>query len=167
MRSRASDLVGHLHCRHLTALDIEVANGRLEKPKFWDPFQEILQERGSRRGVYRASESERARRRRHRRRRRPQGLGADARGDGSGSGSDRPGGVPLRRLGRAHGRADTGRGAVRPGDMALVARVSKIEGRRDSLPSCGAAVFTHPRSARGSLPQLARASSSLSDSKSA
>ena len=44
----ASDLVGHLHCRHLTALDIEVANGRLDKPKFWDPFQEILQERGRR-----------------------------------------------------------------------------------------------------------------------
>ena len=44
----ASDLVGHLHCRHLTALDIEVANGKLEKPKFWDPFQEILQERGRR-----------------------------------------------------------------------------------------------------------------------
>ena len=43
----ASDLVGHLHCRHLTALDVEVANGRLEKPEYWDPFQEILQERGA------------------------------------------------------------------------------------------------------------------------
>jgi len=40
----ASDLVGHLHCRRLTALDIEVANGKLEKPAYWDPFQEILQE---------------------------------------------------------------------------------------------------------------------------
>ena len=46
--SSASDLVGHLHCRHLTALDVEVANGRLEKPEYWDPFQEILQERGRR-----------------------------------------------------------------------------------------------------------------------
>ena len=44
----ASDLVGHLHCRHLTALDIDNANGKLDKPKFWDPFQEILQERGRR-----------------------------------------------------------------------------------------------------------------------
>ena len=45
----ASDLVGHLHCRRLTALDVEVANGTLEKPKTWDPFQEILQKRGRRR----------------------------------------------------------------------------------------------------------------------
>ena len=87
----ASDLVGHLHCRRLTALDIEVANGKLEKPKFWDPFQEILQERGCHEegtiehlkssglavaviegvGVQQGD------------------LGADARGDGSGSGSDR------------------------------------------------------------------------------
>ena len=44
----ASDLVGHLHCRHLTALDIAVADGRLAKPKAWDPFQEILRERGRR-----------------------------------------------------------------------------------------------------------------------
>jgi predicted RecB family nuclease len=44
----ASDLVGHLHCRHLTGLDVEVASGRLAKPDYWDPFQEILQERGRR-----------------------------------------------------------------------------------------------------------------------
>jgi len=43
-----SDLVGHLHCRHLTALDIEVVNGNLERPKYWAPFQEILQERARR-----------------------------------------------------------------------------------------------------------------------
>ena len=42
----ASDLVGHLHCRHLTALDVAVAGGTLAKPEAWDPFQEILQERG-------------------------------------------------------------------------------------------------------------------------
>ncbi len=43
----ASDLVGHLNCRHLTNLDVEVADGRLEKPKVWDPFLEILTERGA------------------------------------------------------------------------------------------------------------------------
>jgi hypothetical protein len=42
----ASDLVGHLHCRRLTALDIDVANGSQAKPEFWDPFQELLRERG-------------------------------------------------------------------------------------------------------------------------
>jgi uncharacterized protein len=44
----ASDLVGHLSCRHLTALDIDVAEGVLAKPKHWDPLLEILQERGRR-----------------------------------------------------------------------------------------------------------------------
>lgn len=44
----ASDLVGHLNCRHLTALDMEVAEGALAKPKHWDPLLEILQERGRR-----------------------------------------------------------------------------------------------------------------------
>jgi uncharacterized protein len=44
----ASDLVGHLSCRHLTELDIAVANGRLEAPKRWDPFVETLRERGAR-----------------------------------------------------------------------------------------------------------------------
>jgi len=40
----ASYLVEHLHCRRLTALDIEVANGKLEKPAYRYPLQEILQE---------------------------------------------------------------------------------------------------------------------------
>jgi hypothetical protein len=44
----ASDLVGHLYCRHLTGLDIAVAKGTLEKPKIWDPLLEILRERGAR-----------------------------------------------------------------------------------------------------------------------
>ena len=44
----ASDLVGHLHCRHLTELDLAVADGRLEAPKAWDPFLETLRERGAR-----------------------------------------------------------------------------------------------------------------------
>ena len=43
----ASDLVGHLSCRHLTNLDIAVANGSLEKPGVWDPLVEILRERGA------------------------------------------------------------------------------------------------------------------------
>ena len=44
----ASDLVGHLNCRHLTALDLSVAEGKLEKPKKWDPLLDILRERGRR-----------------------------------------------------------------------------------------------------------------------
>jgi predicted RecB family nuclease len=44
----ASDLVGHLNCRHLTDLDIAVATGALEKPKVWDPLLQLLWERGAR-----------------------------------------------------------------------------------------------------------------------
>jgi predicted RecB family nuclease len=44
----ATDLVGHLNCRHLTGLDFAVATGTLEKPKVWDPLLEILWERGAR-----------------------------------------------------------------------------------------------------------------------
>jgi uncharacterized protein len=43
----ATDLVGYLNCHHLTSLDRAVAEGRLEKPKDWDPLLEILWERGS------------------------------------------------------------------------------------------------------------------------
>jgi hypothetical protein len=42
----ASDLVGHLNCRHLTNLDLAAANGRLRKPFVRDPLLEILTERG-------------------------------------------------------------------------------------------------------------------------
>lgn len=42
----ASDLVGHLNCDHLTALDRSVAEGVLKKPHVWDPLLEILQKRG-------------------------------------------------------------------------------------------------------------------------
>jgi uncharacterized protein len=38
----ASDLVGHLNCRHLTALDRAVAEGALAKPQIWDPLLKIL-----------------------------------------------------------------------------------------------------------------------------
>lgn len=43
----ASDLVGHLHCRHLTDLDVEALHGRLQRPHFHDPLLEILVERGA------------------------------------------------------------------------------------------------------------------------
>ena len=43
----ASDLIGHLNCRYLTDLDLAVANGQREKPKHWDRFLNLLQERGA------------------------------------------------------------------------------------------------------------------------
>ncbi len=44
----ASDLVGHLNCNHLTALDVQVAIGALAKPDNYDPLLELLRERGYR-----------------------------------------------------------------------------------------------------------------------
>ena len=44
----ASDLVGHLNCRRLTELDLEVAFGALAKPDKWDPQLQLLWERGLR-----------------------------------------------------------------------------------------------------------------------
>lgn len=44
----ATDLVGHLNCGHLTALDVQVATGALKKPENYDPLLEILRERGQR-----------------------------------------------------------------------------------------------------------------------
>ena len=43
----ASDLVGHLNCRYLTTLDLQVAYGKAAKPKVWDPLLELLVERGA------------------------------------------------------------------------------------------------------------------------
>jgi hypothetical protein len=43
----ASDLIGHLNCRYLTALDLAVANGALAGPNVWDPVLEVLAERGA------------------------------------------------------------------------------------------------------------------------
>ncbi|MFB9984384.1 TM0106 family RecB-like putative nuclease [Mesorhizobium kowhaii] len=40
-------MVGHLNCRHLTCLDLAVAQGTLAKPASYDPFLEILRERGA------------------------------------------------------------------------------------------------------------------------
>lgn len=42
----AGDLVGHLNCRHLTSQDLQVADGKLEAPKQFDPLLDILRERG-------------------------------------------------------------------------------------------------------------------------
>jgi uncharacterized protein len=46
-RLSASDLVGHLNCRHLTELEKLVASGLSEAPKVWDPSLAALWERGS------------------------------------------------------------------------------------------------------------------------
>lgn len=42
----ATDLVGHLNCRHLTDLDQAMARGTLAPPAIWDPTLEALWERG-------------------------------------------------------------------------------------------------------------------------
>ena len=43
----ASDLVGHLNCRYMTALDLSTARGEIAKPSVWDPVLEVLAERGA------------------------------------------------------------------------------------------------------------------------
>ncbi len=47
LRLSASDLVGHLYCRHLTHLDTQVVDGSLKAPKVWDPLLALLAERGA------------------------------------------------------------------------------------------------------------------------
>lgn len=42
----ASDLVGHLNCRHLTHLEVEAANGKLKRPHHHNPSLAPLFERG-------------------------------------------------------------------------------------------------------------------------
>jgi uncharacterized protein len=46
LRPTASDLAGHLECRHLTQLEKAVALGALKRPVFWDPALEALWARG-------------------------------------------------------------------------------------------------------------------------
>ena len=46
IRLSASDLANHLACRHLTALDLAVAHGRLRPPVWRDPALVVLQQRG-------------------------------------------------------------------------------------------------------------------------
>jgi uncharacterized protein len=42
----ATDLVGFLNCRHLSFLDLAVAEGSLSKPYVWEPLLRLLWERG-------------------------------------------------------------------------------------------------------------------------
>ena len=46
LRLSASDLVGHLDCRHLSSLDAAVARGSMPRPKIWDPVLDALLQRG-------------------------------------------------------------------------------------------------------------------------
>lgn len=46
IRLSATDLVGHLNCRHLTQLERQVAQGAAAPPKIWDPALAALWERG-------------------------------------------------------------------------------------------------------------------------
>lgn len=48
LRLSASDLVGHLNCRTLTALDQSVVDGSLSAPAHWNPLLETFWERGRR-----------------------------------------------------------------------------------------------------------------------
>lgn len=42
----ATDLAAHLNCRHLTNLEVDVANGALRRPHYHDPSLEALWQRG-------------------------------------------------------------------------------------------------------------------------
>lgn len=46
MQLNAGDLVNHLACRHLTVLNLAVANGSLEAPARWNPALDLLRQRG-------------------------------------------------------------------------------------------------------------------------
>ena len=46
LRLSATDLANHLSCAHLSQLSRSAAEGRAEKPKWYDPIGEILRERG-------------------------------------------------------------------------------------------------------------------------
>src|SRR5579864_3721246 len=42
----ATDLANHLSCRHLTALNLRLAQGKITAPQWADPHVRVLQERG-------------------------------------------------------------------------------------------------------------------------
>ncbi len=46
LRLSATDLSNHLHCHHLTQLNLAVARGERERPEGYDPRAEVLRERG-------------------------------------------------------------------------------------------------------------------------
>ncbi len=43
----ATDLVAYLNCRHLSELELAAAEGVLARPELWDPYLQILRERGA------------------------------------------------------------------------------------------------------------------------
>jgi predicted RecB family nuclease len=43
----ASDLVGHLYCRHLTTIELDALAGRTARPNYSSPLLEMLRERGA------------------------------------------------------------------------------------------------------------------------
>ena len=43
----ATDLVAYLNCRHLSELELAAAEGVLARPEIWDPYLQILRERGA------------------------------------------------------------------------------------------------------------------------
>ncbi len=46
LRLSATDLSNHLHCHHLTQLNLAVAHGERDRPDWYDPRAEVLRERG-------------------------------------------------------------------------------------------------------------------------
>jgi predicted RecB family nuclease len=48
IRLSATDLSNHLACRHVTALDLQVARGEKQEPKWADPHLAVLRELGQR-----------------------------------------------------------------------------------------------------------------------
>src|SRR5215831_12669160 len=46
LRLAATDLANHLACRHITTLDIGMAEGRWKPPQFYRPEAEVLKQRG-------------------------------------------------------------------------------------------------------------------------
>jgi hypothetical protein len=42
----ATDLANHLSCRHLTALDLQLAKGEIAEPSWENPHTRVLQQRG-------------------------------------------------------------------------------------------------------------------------
>jgi uncharacterized protein len=42
----ATDLSNHIHCRHLTNLNLDVINGILEKPNYSNRSLDLLRDRG-------------------------------------------------------------------------------------------------------------------------
>ena len=46
LRLSASDITNHLACKHLSNLNIDVAQQRVSPPDYYDPLLQVLQQRG-------------------------------------------------------------------------------------------------------------------------